>query len=106
MVSLRVVANARLRELHAQLNSELEHEFGDTGAEHDGDDYDFHLTVAIGSYLAESLPQLHAEIATLPFDAQTVSTKLAMFIYEESMGPDTLYGVREYGTYRVLPLKQ
>jgi len=31
---------------------------------------------------------------------------LAMFIYEESTRPDPLYGVREYGTYKVLPLGQ
>jgi 2'-5' RNA ligase len=105
VVSARVVASPRLHQLHAQLNAELEAAFGGTQAEHDGDGYEFHLTVAIGSSRADKLAQLQADIATWTFDDHTVSSKLAMFIYEESTHPDLLYGVREYGTYRVLPLR-
>jgi hypothetical protein len=84
----------------------LEHRFGNTQAEHDGDEYSFHLTVAIGPYREESLPQLQADLAELTVDEHTVSSKLAMFIYEESMHPDSLYGVREFGTYKILPLRK
>ena len=105
VVSLRVVADEQLRALHTQLNSELERTFGNTQAEHDGEEYAFHLTVAIGSYRAESYPQLQADLAELTFDEQTISSKMAMFIYEESMLANALYGVREYGTYKILSLK-
>jgi 2'-5' RNA ligase len=104
VVVARVTASPRLRQLHAQLNAELEQAFGGTQADFDGDAYEFHLTVAIGALRADSLPQLQNEIATWKLDEITVSSRLAMFVYEESPGPDPLYGVREYGTYKVLPL--
>ena len=104
VVVARVTASPRLRQLHAQLNAELEQAFGGTQADFDGDAYEFHLTVAIGALRADSLPQLQNEIATWKLDEITVASRLAMFVYEESPRPDPLYGVREYGTYKVLPL--
>lgn len=105
IVSLRVTDDGRLLELHTQLNSELEREFGGTQAEYDGDGYEFHLTVAIGAYQTDFHEKLQAEIANMSFREQAVSTKLAMFIYEELDRSDALYGIREYGTYKVLPLQ-
>jgi hypothetical protein len=84
----------------------LEQSFGETQADFDGNAYEFHLTVAIGASRADLLPQLNADIATRKLDEVTESSRLAMFIYEESTRPDPLYGVREYGTYKVLPLRQ
>lgn len=106
VVVARVTENPLLRQLHSQLNTELEQEFGGTHADFDGEAYEFHLTVAIGAFRAELLPQLQNDIAAWKMDAVTVSSRLAMFIYEESTRPDPLYGVREYGTYKVLPLGQ
>lgn len=106
IVVVRIAASPRLRQLHSQLNSELEEEFGGTHADFDGDEYEFHLTVAIGAFHADSLTQLQNDIATWQLDEVTVSSRLAMFVYEESTRPDPLYGVREYGTYKVLPLGQ
>jgi len=104
-VVVRVAASPRLRQLHSQLNVELEQQFGGTHADFDGDDYEFHLTVAI-ALRGDLLPHLQNDIAAWKLDEVTVSSKLAMFIYEESTRPDPLYGVREYGTYKVLPLGQ
>ena len=106
VVVVRVAATPHLRQLHSQLNVELEQEFGETQADFDGDAYEFHLTVAIGAFQADLLPQLQNDIAAWKLDEVTVSSRLAMFIYEESTRPDPLYGVREYGTYKVLPLGQ
>lgn len=103
-VSARVAATPTLRRLHAQLNTELETAFGGTQADHDGDGYEFHLTVAIGACDAGKLAQLQTDLATWTFAEQMVASKLAMFVYAESLHPEPLYGVREYGTYRVLPL--
>lgn len=106
VVVVRVAASPRLRQLHAQLNAELNREFGETHADFDGDDYQFHLTVALGAFRADLLPQLENDLATWKFDEVTVSSRLAMFIYEESTRPNPLYGVREYGTYQISPLGQ
>jgi 2'-5' RNA ligase len=106
VVVVRVPATPRLRQLHSQLNAELEQEFGETQADFDGDAYEFHLTVAIGAFQADLLPQLQNDIAAWKLEEVTVSSRLAMFIYEESTRPDPLLGVREYGTYKVLPLGQ
>ena len=106
VVAARVTASHRLRQLQSQLNAELEQEFGGTHADFDGEAYEFHLTVAIGALRADLLPQLQNDIATWKLDEVTMSSRLAMFIYEESTRPDPLYGVREYGRYKVLPLEQ
>ncbi len=106
VVSARVTASPRLRRLHEQLNTELEQSFGETQADFDGDEYEFHLAIALGGFHADLLPQLNSDIAAWKFDEVTEATQLAMFIYEESAHPDPLYGVREYGTYKVLPLLQ
>jgi len=105
-VVVRVAASPRLRQLHSQLNAELEREFGETQANLDGDDYEFHLSIALGVFQAELLPQLESDLAAWKMDEVTLSSRLAMFIYEESTRPDPLYGVREYGTYTILPLGQ
>src|SRR5215471_10431395 len=39
VVVVRVASGPRLRQLHSQLNAELEQEFGETHADFDGDDY-------------------------------------------------------------------
>jgi 2'-5' RNA ligase len=106
VVVVRIENSPRLRQLHAQLNRDLEQEFGETHADFDGDAYEFHLTVAIGAFQADLLPQLQNDLAAWKLEEVTVSSRLAMFIYEESTRPDPLYGVREYGTYKVLPLGQ
>src|SRR5215216_957301 len=106
VVAARVTASHRLRQLQSQLNAELEQEFGGTHADFDGEAYEFHLMVAIGALRADLLPQLQNDIATWKLDEVTMSSRLAMFIYEESTRPDPLYGVREYGRYKVLPLEQ
>jgi 2'-5' RNA ligase len=106
VVVVRIRPGSRLRQLHSRLNAELEREFGGTQADFDGDGYEFHLTVAIGASRAAVWPQLQNDIAAWKMHEVTVSSRLAMFIYEESARPDTLYGVREYGTYKILPLGQ
>src|SRR5512132_3635469 len=58
VVVVRVAATPRLRQLHSQLNIELEQEFGGTQADFDGEAYEFHLTVAIGALRADRLPHL------------------------------------------------
>jgi 2'-5' RNA ligase len=105
-IAAHIVESTRLRQLHSQLNAELEQAFGETQADYDGDAYRFHLTVAIGACHADVLSKLHADVANWKLDEITLSSRLAMFIYEESARTDSLYGVREFGTYNILPLRQ
>lgn len=105
VVVLQVLPNARLQQLHAQLNAELEHEFGGTQADFDGDDYKPHLTVGIGPYRASELPRLEQALGEWTNEAPTVASKLGMFVYEERPQPDALYGRREWGVYRVRKLE-
>ncbi len=86
------------------LNRELAAQFGDAQADFDGDDYEFHMTVAIGPCDAGRLPQLKADMADWDLMDRTQVVDLAMYVYEESTRPDSLLGVREYGIYKKLPL--
>lgn len=104
VVVLGVVASESLRGLHAQLNAELEQAFGETRADFDGEGYEFHLTVGIGRFRDDLKLNLQEDLAGMAFEKQAVASKLVMFVYEQSDDPDPLYGVREYGVYRVLPL--
>jgi len=104
VVAVHVEPNRRLRELHALLNDELTEQFGDVRANFDGEDYEFHLTVAIGSSDAGQVAQLKEEIAKWTLINPIQAVELAMYIYEESARPDSLYGMREYGVYKTLPL--
>lgn len=105
-VAARVVEVPSLRQLHNRLNAELEQEFGGTQADFDGDAYRFHCSVTIGASRADLVSQLQADLPSWELKETPLASRLAMFIYEESPYPDPLYGVREYGTYKILPLGQ
>lgn len=94
VVSVRVEASPRLRQLHEQLNTELERFFGETQADFDGDAYEFHVTVAIGAFHPNLLSQLNAEILTWKLDEVAMSSSLAMFIYEESPSRSVIWRAR------------
>ena len=105
VVVLKRSRNTQLRDIHYSLNQALIKEFGPTPADFDGEDYKFHLTVAIGRYQAELKEQLLADITATSFRERTVATRLAMFVYKESQEANPLSGTREYGTYKILPLR-
>lgn len=105
VIVLNVVEDAQLRVWHQELNKALAREFDATEAEHDGESYQFHLTVAIGRYQFELKDRLLADVEAMSFREQTLVRRLAMFVYEESQVADPLYGTREYGMYKILSLK-
>jgi 2'-5' RNA ligase len=84
IVGFDVVETPNLRNLHNQINQELTAIVADPSAPHDGDEYQFHLTVEMGKTetvnpyksFYESLPQKRVD---LPFWA----THLAMFFYTD-----------------------
>lgn len=99
VLAVEVVETATLRGLHNRLNSEMGRQFEGVIAEHDGDDYRFHLTVAAGGASHEVYRQIHAAYSNLSFRQSFRAHELAMFVYDE--WPP---GRREYMTHTVLPL--
>jgi 2'-5' RNA ligase len=104
VVVLHVAPNARLQQLHRQLNAELESEFGGTQAAFDGDAYEAHLTVGIGPYDRARRSELEQALKELGNERGTIMEQLGMFVYEEIDRQDSLYGRREWGMYQVRDL--
>ena len=91
-----------LRTLHDRLNAELPTLFEKTGAEHDGYQYQFHVTVARGGASPETFRALHGHYEANPpaFTSATfVAHELALFVYNEPTP-----GEWEYLSHTILPL--
>lgn len=88
-----------LRGLHNRLNHDLNLRFGDTPADFDGDAYRFHMTVMMCGQLMEICRKYQSDIQLSRIDLRYTARELAMFVYDEPMGPhgDDL-------CYRILPL--
>jgi 2'-5' RNA ligase len=97
---LAVQETKELRQLHNRLNQELAQRFGNTQANDDGPDYEFHMTVMMGGQPVAVYRKLYDEIAERRVNLQYSVQELAMFVYDEPMG---LQG--EYLTYKILPIK-
>ena len=88
-----------LRGLHNRLNRELESRFGPTPAEHDGEAYHFHMTIAMGGKPFEVYQSIANSFQSNPIDLRFKTVELAMFVYDEGARID-----RRYMTYKILPL--
>jgi 2'-5' RNA ligase len=88
-----------LRQLHDRVNRELAQRFGNTQAAFDGADYHFHMTVMMGGQPVEVYRRLYQEIAEHRINLQFSVRELAMFVYDEPLGPQG-----EYLTYKILPI--
>ena len=96
---IAVEENPTLRALHNKLNQELSQRFGDARADFDGPEYLFHMTVMIGGQATDVYRAAFAEIANQEVNLRYSVRELAMFVYDEPMGP---HG--EYLTYKILPI--
>ena len=88
-----------LRNLHNQLNDELNQRFGHTPADFDGESYHFHMTVAMGGQPVETYRKFYSEIPDPKINLRFTVRELAMFVYDEPIGPTS-----EYLCYRILPV--
>jgi 2'-5' RNA ligase len=88
-----------LRQLHNQVNEELQSRFGDVHAAFDGPDYHFHMTVAIGGQPTETYQKIYEEFNTCLKDLRYTVQELVMFVYDERFTINA-----GYMTYRVLPI--
>lgn len=96
---LAVRETEALRQLHDRLNQELAQRFGNTQANYDGRDYQFHMTVMMGGQPIEVYRKIYDEIAERTINLEYSVQDLAMFVYDEPMGPQG-----EYLTYKILPI--
>ena len=96
---LDVEETAYLRQLHNRVNRELADRFGNTSANFDGADYHFHMTVMLGGQPVEAYRQFLDELPDPEVNLRFMTTELALFVYDEPMGPDG-----EYLSYKTLTL--
>lgn len=89
-----------LRGLHNRLNEELNQRFGNTPADFDGDAYHFHMTVMMGGQPSEIYRKFLREIDNPKVNLRFTVTELAMFVYDEPMGPNS-----DYLSYKILPIR-
>ena len=94
-----VEESEELRGLHNRLNEELDQHFGNTQADFDGDDYHFHMTVMIGGGPPDIYRMFLSQVADLKVNLRFPVKELAMFVYDEPMGPNG-----EYLCYKILPI--
>jgi 2'-5' RNA ligase len=99
LLLIAVQENPTLRALHNKLNQELSQRFGDARADFDGEEYFFHMTVMMGGQATDVYRTAFAEIAHKEVNLRYTARHLAMFVYDEPMGP---HG--EYLTYKILPI--
>lgn len=89
----------QLRQLHDRVNKELSQRFGNTQADYDGPVYHFHMTVVMGGQPIEVYRKLYSDIPDPRINRRYMVRELAMFVYDEPLGP---HG--EYLTYKILPI--
>jgi len=94
-----VEESEELRGLHNRLNEELSQRFGNTAADFDGDDYHFHMTIMIGGQSFELYRRFLSEAADVKINMRFTVKELAMFVYDEPMGPNG-----KYLSYKILPI--
>ena len=88
-----------LRGLHNRINHDLNLRFGDTPADFDGEAYRFHMTVMMCGQLMEICRKYQSDIQHSKVNIHYTAGEMAMFVYDEPMGP---HG--DYLCYRILPL--
>lgn len=88
-----------LRGLHNRLDKELNQRFGTTTADFDGDAYHFHMTVIMSGKPFDIYQKFLNKIPDTKVNLRFTVQEIAMFIYDEPMGPDG-----DYLCYRILPI--
>jgi 2'-5' RNA ligase len=88
-----------LRSLHNRAIVELSQRFGYTQAAFDGNDYHFHMTVNMGGQPIDVYRKFLGEIPETELNLSFTVRELALFVYDEPMGP-----AGDYLSYKILPI--
>jgi len=99
IIWLNVEETELLRGIHNRLNEELTARFGNVPADFDGENYHFHMSVAIGGQPIETYHKILREFKDRLVNLQCEIRDLVMFVYDERT--DVNAG---YMTYKILPL--
>ena len=95
---LRVEQTPSLRQLHNHLNEELALRFGNTQADFDGPEYQFHMTIAIGGSSLAIYRRAYEEFKNIWRETAFRTDALALFAY------DSINSQPDYISYKVLPI--
>jgi 2'-5' RNA ligase len=79
VLGIDVVEDPLLRGLHNRLNAELPPIFGDVRADYDGDEYHFHMTIALGGANAATYQSILAACANEMLPHAFTATELGLF---------------------------
>lgn len=99
VLAIDVCETPALRALHNRLNRELPPIFGDVRADFDGDEYHFHITVAMGGASADTYKTIFAACADIVLPSAFTARELGLFT-----GYQKNDGVWQYMLHTVLPL--
>ena len=94
---LAVQVSQDLRNLHLRINRELAERFEDTQADHDGPDFKFHATLAVGGQTMEVYRRIYAEYKDVSVNLGYTATQIALACSD----CDATAG---FITYKILPL--
>jgi hypothetical protein len=100
ILGFEVIETAILRNLHNQINAELQGLVLDPSAPHDGEGYRFHLTVELGK-VGSTNPflEVYESLQTKKLDLSFQAESIALFFYADgAIGPGSFI------CYKVLPL--
>jgi 2'-5' RNA ligase len=98
-VVIDVVETPALRDLHDRLIRELGPLFGAVRADHDGPEYHFHMTVAIGGADAATYRSIGAAYASWELPRGYTAAEIGLFV-----GYERAPGAWQYMLHTVLPL--
>lgn len=94
-----VEESKHLYELNNQINRDLNLQFWSNRRDHDRDIHHFHMTVMMCGQLMEICRKYETDIEHKKVNMRYIPRELAMFVYDEPMGP---HG--DYLCYKILPL--
>ena len=81
-----------LAELHSRLNNELAEKFGGCEAAFDGDEYKFHMTIAIGGKPFESYQKALNLLDKKTYNKEVIFNQLGLLYYDDdSIKPGTYF---------------
>lgn len=92
VLALKAVKTKELADLHCRLNDELEERFGFSPATFDGDEYTFHMTIAIGGKPYKNYQTAYALLDKKEYDISVVFNQLGLLYYhEDNVMPGTYF---------------
>lgn len=95
---LKAEQTPTLHQLHNRLNQELASRFGSAQADFDGQNYQFHMTIAIGGSSLAEYRCAHDEFKDSWREISFRANALALFAY------DSVNSQPDYISYKVLPI--